>query len=88
MLDGFELFQAILGFDGHCGLCFVWSWSRFYGEHDKASGKPFCGDTINLEIVIELNRVAGHIAFEEPEITVTGTIDWEVVEDDDELVAV
>lgn len=57
---------------------------KFYGEHDKDSGKPFCGDTINLEVVIELNRVAGHVFFEEPEITVTGTIDMEGVEDDED----
>lgn len=61
---------------------------KFYGEQDEDSGKPFCGDTITLEVVIELNRVAGYIAFEEPEITVSGTIDSDAVEDDEELAAV
>ena len=51
-----------------------------YLSQDK-DDKPFGGDTIDLEVIVELQRVAGRIAFEEPEITITGTLNAEGLEE-------
>ena len=51
-----------------------------YLSQDK-DDKPFGGDTIDLEVIVELQRVAGRIAFEEPEITITETVNAEGLEE-------
>lgn len=40
--------------------------------------RPFCGDQIDVTGTVELPRVAGHVAFAEPDISVTGEVnqDW------------
>jgi hypothetical protein len=40
--------------------------------------RPFCGDQIDVIGTVELTRVAGHVAFAEPDISVTGEVnqDW------------
>lgn len=52
------------------GVCYL-----FQDKDDK----PFSKDTIDLEVVVEMQRVAGRIAFEEPEITVSGTLEAETM---------
>jgi hypothetical protein len=61
----------------------ITAFGKYLGDHDEESGKPFTGDTIDLEVVIDLERVAGWISFEEPEVTVTGEVDCQDLDADD-----
>ena len=49
---------------------------KYYGTADD--DRPFCGDQIDVTGTVELPRVAGHVAFGDPDIHVTGEVnqDW------------
>ena len=40
--------------------------------------KPFCGDTIDMHVTVQLSRIAGRTGFASPEISATGSVndDW------------
>lgn len=60
----------------------------YNGQHDTDKDRMFCGDTIDMEIVLELNRVAGRVAFTEPEVNVSGTVNRDYMDpDEDDLPA-
>lgn len=42
--------------------------------------RPFCGDQIDVTGTVELQRVAGHVAFAEPDISVTGEVNQDGVD--------
>jgi hypothetical protein len=49
---------------------------QIYGSADME--RPFCGDQIDINVTIELPRVAGRVGFGEPDISVRGEVndDW------------
>lgn len=56
----------------------------YNGQHDIESDSSFMGDTIDMEIVVQLERIAGRTAFAEPEVDVTGGVndDWRDIDHD------
>lgn len=55
---------------------------KYFGEHDTGKDRMFCGDTIDMEIVLVLKRVAGRVAFVEPDINVSGHVNRDYMDPD------
>jgi hypothetical protein len=54
---------------------------QYNGSHDFESDRMFSGDTIDMVIVVELPRVAGHVGFAKPEVEVTGEVNTDYYDD-------
>lgn len=55
----------------------------YNGGHDTSRDRMFAGDTIDMQIVVELARVAGRAAFAEPAVDVTGEVRRDYYDDDE-----
>ena len=55
----------------------------YNGEHNIENDSMYAGDTIDMTISVELMRVAGRVAFMEPEVEVSGSVNRDYHDDYD-----